>query len=716
MWIGKGTSRAEAVPPSNLIESGATFSEAARADLETARRLLEGQFRPVLDRLYDSIQLTPEMAAMVPDAATRERLVAAQIAHWGTLLAGRADEALREKARRIGLAHVRAGLEPHHYVAAYSLMARGFVDALIGRHKAAGPVNAFLQCVFLDIGLALSAYGQRSETLTREREAEALVGAIESEMQQANQSIASQATALTNVVRDLRQAVNAVAQANEGVLRSSGITTDGAQSVASATEELVASSREVGRQADGTAGLAGDAVRKAGEAARIVQDLKSASDRIGEVVKLIDGIARQTNLLALNATIEAARAGEAGRGFAIVAQEVKQLSQRTAQATQDIADQIAGMTLATNAAVSAMDEVGQSIGGIESVAANVAESARGQLRALQEVTQNVQMVAAVASELQSSVGTIGTGVDSLNRASGVVGDAAGEVIALFEHLEQRLVVTVRAFNTTDNRRHERVPVRWPIRMSGAGLNVSSRTVEISAGGVLVEYEGPEVRDGSECDLEIAEVGRLRGRLHGRQQLGLRFEFLAPPEAVSTRLGARIDQALEAQSSLKKALRGAADQIQTIFHDALDSGRIDLDTLFDESYREIAGSNPRQVTNRALDFLEGVLPPIQEPMLGVDSRIVFCAAVDRNGYLPVHNRKFSQPQGTDPVWNEANCRNRRIFDDRTGLSAARSVRDFLVQTYLRRMGGGNTVLMMDASTPITVRNRHWGALRAGVRFD
>ena len=104
MWIGKGMSRAEAAPPSNLIESEATFSEAARADLETARRLLEGQFRPVLDRLYDSIQLTPEMAAMVPDAATRERLVAAQIAHWRSLLAGQADEALREKARRIGLA------------------------------------------------------------------------------------------------------------------------------------------------------------------------------------------------------------------------------------------------------------------------------------------------------------------------------------------------------------------------------------------------------------------------------------------------------------------------------------------------------------------------------------------------------------------------------------------------------------------------------------
>jgi methyl-accepting chemotaxis protein len=90
-------------------------------------------------------------------------------------------------------------------------------------------------------------------------------------------------------------------------------------------------------------------------------------------------------------------------------------------------------------------------------------------------------------------------------------------------------------------------------------------------------------------------------------------------------------------------------------------------------------------------------------------------VDRNGYLPTHNRKFSKPQGADPVWNAANCRNRRIFNDRTGLAAGRNTRRFLLQTYRRDMGGGNFVLMKDLSAPIFVRGRHWGGLRLGYRF-
>jgi methyl-accepting chemotaxis protein len=102
------------------------------------------------------------------------------------------------------------------------------------------------------------------------------------------------------------------------------------------------------------------------------------------------------------------------------------------------------------------------------------------------------------------------------------------------------------------------------------------------------------------------------------------------------------------------------------------------------------------------------------VLDLDPRIVFCAAVDRNGYLPTHNRKFSHPQTDDPVWNAAHCRNRRIFDDRVGLKAGRSTAPFLLQVYRRDMGGGQSVLMKDLSAPITVGGRHWGGLRLAYR--
>jgi len=115
-----------------------------------------------------------------------------------------------------------------------------------------------------------------------------------------------------------------------------------------------------------------------------------------------------------------------------------------------------------------------------------------------------------------------------------------------------------------------------------------------------------------------------------------------------------------------------------------------------------------------EFTDRVLPPVQEPIMEFDPRVVFCAAVDDNGYLPTHNLKFSLPQGPDPVWNAANCRNRRVFNDRTGLGAGQNVRAFLLQTYRRDMGGGVFVLMKDASAPILVNGRHWGGLRMGYR--
>lgn len=104
------------------------------------------------------------------------------------------------------------------------------------------------------------------------------------------------------------------------------------------------------------------------------------------------------------------------------------------------------------------------------------------------------------------------------------------------------------------------------------------------------------------------------------------------------------------------------------------------------------------------------------MLNFDPRVVFCVTVDRNGYLPTHNNIFSKPQGADPVWNNANCRNRRMFNDRTGLRAGQNTQPFLLQTYRRDMGGGSFVLMKDLSIPIIVKGRHWGGLRLGYRVE
>ncbi|MFP3556598.1 methyl-accepting chemotaxis protein [Paraburkholderia sp. SIMBA_049] len=164
-----------------------------------------------------------------------------------------------------------------------------------------------------------------------------------------------------------------------------------------------------------------------------------------------------------------------------------------------------------------------------------------------------------------------------------------------------------------------------------------------------------------------------------------------------------------------AVEQAAAKAGKLFEAAVARGELSMNDLFDDRYVPVPGTNPQQFMTRFTDLTDRVLPLIQEPMLELDPRVAFCAAVDARGYLPTHNLKFSQPQRGDPVWNAANCRNRRMFNDRTGLAAGTSTKRFLLQTYRRDMGGGEYALMKDASAPIFVNGRHWGGLRIGYRI-
>lgn len=170
----------------------------------------------------------------------------------------------------------------------------------------------------------------------------------------------------------------------------------------------------------------------------------------------------------------------------------------------------------------------------------------------------------------------------------------------------------------------------------------------------------------------------------------------------------------ADAALIEIVQDRATQIGALFEDALTRGQITEQALFDHSYRPIPGTRPQQVMAPFTAFTDRVLPPVQEPVLDLHERIIFCAAVDVNGYLPTHNTAFSAPQSEDEVWNAAHCRHRRIFDDRVGLKSGQNTAPFLMQTYRRDMGGGQHVLMKDVSAPIIVRGRHWGGFRMGVK--
>lgn len=163
------------------------------------------------------------------------------------------------------------------------------------------------------------------------------------------------------------------------------------------------------------------------------------------------------------------------------------------------------------------------------------------------------------------------------------------------------------------------------------------------------------------------------------------------------------------------VKSKAKQIGELFENALATNQINDQALFDRKYQPIPNTNPQQMMAGCTALTDKLLPPILESALELDPRVVFCAAVDINGYLPTHNKKFGQPQSSDPVWNMANCRNRRIFDDRVGLKAGRNLTPFLMQVYRRDMGGGEFVMMKDLSAPIYVNQRHWGGLRLAFKI-
>jgi methyl-accepting chemotaxis protein len=202
---------------------------------------------------------------------------------------------------------------------------------------------------------------------------------------------------------------------------------------------------------------------------------------------------------------------------------------------------------------------------------------------------------------------------------------------------------------------------------------------------------------------------LRQRASDITHLGSRSLELIDTSEMIVQHAVALGAASSEQAFIERVMTDA-DQLSRLLETALDRGEIAEDDLFSADYSPIPGSDPAQVMAPFTALTDRLFPPVQEAALHLSDRVVFCAAVDRNGYLPTHNVKFSRPQGRDPVWNAANCRNRRIFADRVGLKAGRNTAPFLLQVYRRDMGGGDFRIMIDVSAPIIVRGRPWGGLR------
>ena len=452
-------------------------------------------------------------------------------------------------------------------------------------------------------------------------------------------------------------------------------------------------------------------------ASEVLEKIESLSLEVADVAGTIDGLAKfvkhQEELFAHLKTIAHTMADAIGR--------IDQAGRETQSVTDQAGRQSEESLTTISSALSDINHLVGSVQGIEERLEEL-EGALGEVstmsRDIQKIARqtnllalNATIEAARAGEAGKGFAVVATEVKGLARQTADVTTGIDDTVGKLSGSVTDLINT-----STDT-----------LRMAdsvNAGVGVINSAVSVFGQAIsTVEERVGDISSAattslSQCGDVITEIDKFfEGISMTSESLRRADERISSLLASSEELiGFIADSGYRTgDTSFIEKVREVAALVTEQFEQAVASGRISLDDLFDENYQPISGSNPVQHMTRFVSLADAVLPDIQEPVLGFDPKVAFCAAVDRNGFLPTHNKKFSQPQGNDPVWNNANCRNRRVFNDRTGLSAGRNTKPFLLQTYRRDMGGGQFVMMKDVSAPIMVRGRHWGGVRLGYRI-
>jgi methyl-accepting chemotaxis protein len=229
-------------------------------------------------------------------------------------------------------------------------------------------------------------------------------------------------------------AETAATQADEVVASASAVATS-VDTVATGSSQMESAIREIAHNATEAARVAGQAVSVAENTTKTVGKLGDSSQEIATVIKLINGIAEQTNLLALNATIEAARAGEAGKGFAVVASEVKELAQETARATEDISKRVEAIQADTAGAVDAISQISTVIGEINDFQATIAAAVEEQTATTNEMNRNVAEAATGTQGIAAAISGLAAGTQETNERVADAQRAASELARMSGELQ-----------------------------------------------------------------------------------------------------------------------------------------------------------------------------------------------------------------------------------------------------------------------------------------
>ncbi|RCK47709.1 chemotaxis protein [Thalassospira profundimaris] len=674
-------------------------------------------------------QIAQEFCQVLANAGTSPApdLGALMAEYWQSLLSASGPETIARDLSKNPLANLSPLPSATTIIAAYDgiiASALRLVASRLRASKAQACCDALRGIFCTDMGhlLARITAPASGANTGAHSEIQAISEIIERETDNIISEVGFQAGRMKDVSLTMETDSRELSQLVERITETTGIATGNIATVASATDQLQSSSQEIAQRIHQTSDISSQAVSRVQETTSTMASLSDTAEEIGKVVDIVKRISDQTKMLALNATIEAARAGEAGKGFAVVANEVKNLATQTEKAISDINDQIRAIQQATSGAVGAIEGIGGSIDEVSRLSQDISDAIQHQTSAIEDISASAKEVSSHMQGITDDIGTAHIKARNARDTSENLRGLASTIRQDVTEMDERFRAVLRTTNATEHGKgtaesvtHRRVPIAVDIELDfGKGDRRTGVTADMSTAGLLARIDASEKDAGKPVSITLEKDTRLHGRIKAVSGLGAHIQFdQLTPEAHRV-----IDDMLvktrahdEKIAELGKPL---AQQLGKLFDEAVRKGELKLEDLMRPKYQLIEGTDPKQFTTPFLNFTDAHFAPLQEAALGKDSHVVFVAAVDQNGYLPTHNKAFSQPQRpNDPVWNMGNARNRRIFDDRAGLMAARNTKPVLLQTYFRDMGD-RVVFMKECDVPIMVNGKHWGNLRIGYR--